>query len=213
MPIACISAAKMEIEWLLNRLRNTEKRTVSGKRLWVGEIGGHRLGIFCCGIGPEKASLGIKSLNSIFPADRVYHLGVCGSLDDSLEVETPVMARTVISSYAQKRSTAELNISGGEELNRGLPELSPRQGVLLSHHRPVLSGEERTSLRKRYGADCVDLETWEIASFCRDSGLPLTVIKTVSDTAGSSATVEFDRHGRRAAAVSCKLVYRLILSL
>jgi len=213
MRIACISAVKIEIEWLLNRLGSSQKHKIPGGRLWVGGIGSHRLGLFCCGVGPEKARRGIQSLSSVFPAERVYHLGVCGSLTGRLEPGTPVAARAVISSYAAEQQAIKLDPPGAEELENIAGETSPQLGLLLTHHRPVLSVEERMSLNSRYGADCVDMEAWEVASFCRTSGLPLTIIKTVSDTADSRVMIEFFRHSRRAANTSCRLAHGLILRL
>jgi nucleoside phosphorylase len=213
MRIACISAVKIEIEWLLSRLGSAQKHKIPGGRLWVGKIGSHRLGLFCCGVGPQKACRGMQSLSSVFPAERVYHLGVCGSLTDSLEPGTPVIARAVISSYAAEQQAVELDPPGAEDLENIAAETSPRLGLLLTHNRPVLSVEERMQLNSRYGADCVDMEAWEVACFCRSSGLPLTIIKAVSDTADSGAMIEFSRHSRWAANASCRLVQGLILRL
>ncbi len=213
MQIACVSAVKIEIEWLLGRLASPRKLKIPGGRLWVGELGVHRLGLFCCGVGPEKARRGMQSLSAVFPTERVYHLGVCGSLTESLEPGTCVIARAVISSYAAEQRSIRLDSPGVEELENIVPENPPQPGFLLTHHQPVLSGEEKASLNSRFGADCVDMEAWEVASFCRDSDLPLTVVKTVSDRAGSDVEFEFSRHALSAAETSCRVVHGLILLL
>ncbi len=213
MRIVCVSAVKIEIEWLLSRLGSSQKYKIPGGRLWVGKIGAHRLGLFCCGVGPEKARRGMQSLSSVFPAERVFHLGVCGSLTHSLKPETPMVARAVISSYAADQQAIELDPPGAEELENIAAEISPQLGLLLTHHKPVLSVEERMSLNSRYGADCVDMEAWEVASYCRASGLPLTIVKAVSDTADTKAMIEFFRYSRRAANASCRLAHGLILRL
>ena len=213
MQIACVSAVKIEIEWLLSRLASPRKLKISGGGLWVGELGAHRLGLFCCGVGPEKARRGMQSLSAVFPAERVYHLGVCGSLTESLEPGTCVIARAVISSYAAEQRAVELDPPGVEELEDIVPESPPQPGFLLTHHKPVLSGEEKASLNSRYGADCVDMEAWEVASLCRDWDLPLTVVKTVSDKADSNTEFEFSQHSLSAAETSCRVVHGLILRL
>jgi len=211
MRIACVAAVKFEIEWLLSRLASAARRKVPCGRLWLGEIGVHQLGLFCCGVGPEKARSGMRSLYSAFPAERVYFLGLCGSLAPGLEPGTAVIARTVISSYAEEQSALALDPPEAEELKIIGREVSVQPVLLLSHRCPVLSGEERMSLSGRYGADCVDMEAWEVASFCRTAGLPLTVIKAVSDTAGAEVAGEFSRHARAAADLSCRLAQGLIL--
>ena len=114
MRIACVSAVKIEIEWLPNRLGSSQKYKIPGGRLWVGEIASHRLGLFCSGVGPEKARRGMQSLSSVFPAERVFHLVVCRSLTDNLKPETPVVARAVISSYAANPQAIELDPPGSE---------------------------------------------------------------------------------------------------
>jgi nucleoside phosphorylase len=213
MLIACVSAAGIEIEWLLSRLKAPRKCKVPSGKMWLGELASHRVALFCCGIGPEQARRSLQCLTPVFQPERMYHLGVCGSLTDSFELETPVAASAVVSSYAGEQQTVELELPGVEKLKSAVPELSVKSGILLTHHLPVLSDEERKSLNQFYGADCVDMEAWEVASFCRVSGVPLTVIKTVSDMADSNTKAVFLRHVRQAAQTSCRLVHGLILKL
>ncbi|MBN2288768.1 MAG: hypothetical protein JXQ83_05500 [Candidatus Glassbacteria bacterium] len=211
MRIACVSAAEFEIEWLLGHLDSLCRHKVGRGRLWLGELGPHSLALFCCGVGPENARLGMQVFSPAFAAQRVYHLGVCGSLADGLEPGTPVLAGSVVSSYAPGEQAVGLELPAAEELLQAAPGLPVRRELLLTHREPVLSEEERASLNRRYGASCVDMEAWEVAVSCRDAGVPLTVIKSVSDMAAADALSEFSRHSRRAAETSCKLVYGLML--
>ena len=213
MLIACVSADQIEMEWLLSQLKDSRKCNVPSGRMWLGELGPHRLALFCCGIGPEITRRSLQDMIKVFKPERMFHLGVCGSLNDSFQLETPVAARAVVSSYAEETRILELEQPETEKMKSIAPGLSVKSGVLLTHHRPVMSNEERRSLSEFYAADCVDMEAWELASFCLKLDVPLTVIKTVSDMADSSTKKVFFRHVRQASEISCRLVQGLILRL
>ncbi|MEA2062507.1 MAG: hypothetical protein U9P14_02310 [Gemmatimonadota bacterium] len=209
MQIACVSAMKMEISWLLGRLVSVRKHKVQGGgRLWTGRLDRHQVALFCCGVGPEKARAGMLNLSEIFEAQRFYLAGVCGSLTGKLGIGTPVVASAVCSSYDQASQTAiELDLPDMEVLDGVVPGITPASGLFISHDKPVLSGSKKRSLHERYAAVCVDMEAWEVDRFCRERGLPLTVIKAVSDTADHLALLDFCLHARQAAKTSCRLIH------
>jgi len=210
MNIACIAAFKMEIEWLLGELSHPRRRKSPGSRMWVGGLGAHKVALFLCGMGPLKARKSLEKFAAVYTADRIFHLGVCGSLVEGIPRYQPVAASRVSASYEVSGGPIELEEHVKDELAELGSRCQIRNGHLLTHNRPVFSSRVRDELHRKFSATCVDMEAWEVAAFCRQKDIPLTIIKAVSDFADAKSAVDFVFHARRAAQSAGQAVYSVI---
>ena len=213
MLITCISALKTEAAWLLSRLADTRKIEIDRMRIWAGRLGEHEVTFLICGVGPDKARQSLESCGLLQQAEHVFHLGVCGALHPGLSRYKTLIAETVAATYEPERDPIRLG-DPDERLLAGLEGAQvPLKGKILTHHEPVLSASLRDDFHSRFGADCVDMEAWEVASWCRRKNISLTVVKAVSDLADSKPDASFSHHARIAARGAGRVVLAMLRAL
>jgi nucleoside phosphorylase len=213
MKITCISALKMEAAWLLSRLTDARVFKIDRIRTWTGRLGEHEVSFLICGVGPEKARQSLEGCGMLQEAEHIFHLGVCGALDPGLSRYKVLIAETVAATYEPENVPIRLK-DLDEKLLAGLqPGQVPVKGKILTHPRPVFSSRLRDMLHSRFSADGVEMEAWEVASFCRRNDIPLTVVKAVSDFADSKSTVSFPFHARKAAQAAARVVLAMLRAL
>jgi adenosylhomocysteine nucleosidase len=118
------------------------------------------------GIGGEAAA---KALRMALEDDRpsaVISSGFAGGLDPALQVGD-VIADVAVSS---------------RELLRELPT-EIRRGRICTASAAVDSPENKARLYQKVGAQAVDMETEAVAAECARAGIPLLVVRAISDAA------------------------------
>ncbi|MCE5270093.1 hypothetical protein LLH00_02280 [bacterium] len=208
MKLLCVSAVKLELAWLLERLARPERTEVKGLKAWSGLIEGHRVRLACLGIGPAPARNAMESLLQNEAYARVYHFGLCGALSPGLDLCRPVLARSVAAAWDPSREPLALEPAPPGAFDS--LELRPLEGAFVSNGLPVFNSQVKGFLAARFKADCVDMEAWEVARVCAERSMPLTVIKAVSDRADSSLPDTFRRQARPAALAAQQAVLELL---
>lgn len=213
MRIVCISAFRMEAAWLLSRLIDTRKSKIDQVRTWTGRLGEHEVSFLICGAGPDKARQSLERCGLLQEAGHIFNLGVCGALHTGLPRYRTLIGETVAATYEPDSAPIRLN-DPDDRLLAGIESGQvPVKGKILTHPRPVFSSRLRDTFHRRFGADVVEMETWEVASYCRQRDIPLTVVKAVSDLADSDSTDDFPFHARKAALAAGQIVLDMLRAL
>jgi len=84
------------------------------------------------------------------------------------------------------------------------------KGVVVTGDVFVASTAKRAELRKRLGADAVEMEGAAVAQICYQQSIPCIVIRSISDKAGEKAMDDLDSHLKIAAKNSANLVIRIV---
>lgn len=213
MPVLCVSAARLELAWLLGRLKRPGRVMIRGMKVWTGILEEIPVVLACCGIGPERARESMGRLFDRFEAGRVLHFGVCGGLSDRFPLGRAVAAFSVSSAWEPELEPMELFRAGEGPFKRLPPGDSPAEGRFVSNALPVFTPRLKAFLRERFQADCVDMESWEIVRCCRERGVPVDVVKAVSDPADSETGEVFRRHAKTAALSAQNTILELLRSL
>lgn len=132
--------------------------------------------------------------------EMVLSLGFCGSLTAALPVGSVVLGQSfqLLQSLEEQCEAASIGYreTGGfiEELCRAVPA---RRAPVVTLPRP----QAKQLLRRRFvaTASVIDMESYFVAGFARDRGLPFLCLRAVSD--GAQDEIEFDldsisTHGR-----------------
>jgi len=132
---------------------------------------------------------------------RVVHTGIGEAaarqaLQEALAAERP---EAVISSGFAGGLASELQVgdlvadssASSPDLLATLPSVV-RRGRILTAPKPVESPEEKNRLQRETGALAVDMETEAIASECARAGIPLLVLRVISDAADDSIPVPLE---------------------
>jgi len=83
-------------------------------------------------------------------------------------------------------------------------------GRFVHSDRVVVTAAEKARLYRETGADAVEMESSVIVRLCRECGIPVTVLRVISDTAGEDLPMDFNRYSRPDGSLS---VPRLLLGM
>ncbi|HEX8199568.1 MAG TPA: nucleoside phosphorylase, partial [Isosphaeraceae bacterium] len=117
----------------------------------------------------------------------IVSAGFAGALDPALARDDVVLASEV------------LDTDGGHfAIDLSVPEAGPgpgpgrgiASGRLLTVDAIVRTAAEKAELRRRFGADLVDMETAAVAAFCGERGIRFLPIRVISDEAGTDLPPE-----------------------
>jgi adenosylhomocysteine nucleosidase len=86
----------------------------------------------------------------------------------------------------------------------GLEEARVREGLVVSGDQFLSSSETRNSVLENLPKACaVDMESAAVAQVCRAAGLPLGVMRVISDSADGSAHIDFAKFVEESASKAC----------
>lgn len=136
------------------------------------------LPILVTGVGKICAASSLSAILSRRRPSRVVNLGTAGALRDGLR-GTQVIGRVIQHDFNDEAVFALTGTHFGEPVEFG------DGPVLASGDLFVTGGEARERLAAV--ADLVDMEGYAVARVAREFGVPVTLVKEVSDSAGENA--------------------------
>ena len=141
---------------------------------------GHAI-LAACGFGPAAAAKAAALIRTLRPA-RALLLGIAGSLDPgALPVgSAAAFARVAIDGL----DTAGFELAPGLGLGTAIA-LQGGEGLLVTVATPSRSRAESASLAARHaGATAEDMEGFGVAVACALAGVPLAILRGISNEAG-----------------------------
>lgn len=206
-------------------------------RVWTGVHGGLQIALALSGIGKVNAAAAATLLVAVHGAEALIFSGVAGGLDPALGVGAVLLAeRLAIHDYGfvaggRFTPTASGIIPIGAPTLEALPAVAPEvvrrlerlaEAVRGRLDHPVRLGAVTTAdyflncvatrgeLRATFGADAIDMESGAVAQVADAWGVPLYVIRTLSDLAGEDSHVTYLEMIEMAAANSAVCVPALL---
>jgi len=141
-------------------------RRVHSHRLVSGTLGGARVGVLTCGVGPEKAQRRTRAALEAVDVAAVLSFGTCGALVDHLEVGEVI-------------TVSEVRFEGR---HRALPPLASLRAVVCETVSKAVWTAERRDQLAAAGAEICEMEAFAVGQAA--STLPFLALKVVSDHAG-----------------------------
>lgn len=141
----------------------------------------------------------------LFPRHEIPLLGVTG-----FETDAPARRDAVVATerYFARREFEE---DGAREFGITAPKVL--EGAIASGDKFFAAREELDELRRRLpDVACVEMEGAAVAQVCHEYGVPLTVIRTISDAADEGAPVDFPRFVRLVASRYSLGIVRALLA-
>ncbi len=134
----------------------------------------HALVVCICGMGPDRARAGTEALLEKYGVTSVVNVGAAGAVVDCATVGEAFRVATVCLWPA-----AETMYICRDDRWQNLPHV-----VLATVAEPVFDSTRKAEIARH--ADIVDMEGAAIAQQCRAKGIPLYMIKGVTDQAGEN---------------------------
>jgi adenosylhomocysteine nucleosidase len=167
--IALIAALPGELRPLVNHKTAKAWRRCpapTGVELWEYAHSAGRWIAVCAGIGADRATAAFNAAERHAPIDAVCSVGWAGSLDAQFRPGNVVSASLVVDAQTGERYQVEHWVEG-------MP-------ILVSTN-AVAGATEKARLAATYGAGIVDMEAATVARLARAKGIPLYVMKAISD--------------------------------
>ncbi len=144
-------------------------------------MGRGAVGLLISGIGARRARAAAERLCAQFHPHYLMSLGVCGAVDDRLAVGDLVVADRVLrggDSVALISPHTEDALAAARQAG-----CNTHLGAVRTFDRPLLS-------RRRLGAGVLaaDMEGYAVAEVAWEHGLPMVVVKAISDIVPERAT-------------------------
>jgi adenosylhomocysteine nucleosidase len=206
-------------------------------QVFRGEHDGRELVLALSGMGKVHAAAAATVLMSLFAPEALIFSGVAGGLDPELPVGAVLLAdRLAIHDYGLVSGGAFTPVAygvvpiGAPRLS-SLPPVPPKVAVTFAALAEVVApqlqapvrlggvvtgdyflncGATREQLRTDFGADAIDMESGAVNQVAQAWGVPLYVIRTLSDLAGEESHLTYPQMAAMAARNSALCVEALL---
>ena len=187
-PILILAALLDEIIPTVQRLRLTKQ---NGQ--YVGEINNTPVIAAITGIGGQRAVKVLQHLVNSHQPGCVVLIGFAGGLDPRLQVGTVLSIEWMLNEHdlpiripmqSKTRSEASDVSTISENVNSSVHRSTNRS--LLTVDRVADSVATKKSLFSFYNCGGVDMESYFIAQYLTTRGIPLSVLRAISDPANTS---------------------------
>lgn len=214
-----LCAVPEELEALRAQLTlNPEPETHGPAQVWRGRHDGAEIALLRSGIGKVNAASAATLLIARYAPTALIFSGVAGGLDPALPVGAVLLAdRLAIHDYGLveggRFTPTDYGVIpvGAPRLSRLPPVETQVAATLASLARTVAPqlptpvrlggvvtadyflscGATRETLRREFAADAIDMESGAVNQVAQAWGLPLYVIRTLSDLAGEASHVSY----------------------
>jgi adenosylhomocysteine nucleosidase len=178
--LGIVAAFSRELAPLLRRLGGERL----GNGCYAASLNARPIVAIVAGMGSENAYRAAFELHGAFGVASLLTLGFGGGLLPALAVGDLVEADEVIAMDSGERFRCQPSL---------LPTHDCRRGPLLSAQDVISTADEKQRLARDFGAIAVDMESAGVARAARQLRLPFAALKAITDTAGQSVAIDFQR--------------------
>ena len=198
--IAILAAMGMEAEPLTRGMENLRTEQHADKEFLCGKIGQAEVILHICGVGMRHAAQGVRALVDNYRPDLLLNYGVSGGMMPDMP-----LGKTVVATSSFPCSGKAYKAGIAEPTDKALAAFAA--AILCDTHKsPVCTSQALIINKKRKarivaqsGAVCIDMESYVIAKITNELGIPLLVIRCLSDTLEPKSLLSFSKNGKAAA--------------
>ena len=220
--IGIIGAMQPEVETIISRLRDRQSETFSGITFHRGQLGQMQAVVARCGVGKVCAAVCAQTMVLHYGVAAIINTGVGGGIDPSLDIGDVVVATALVQHDVD---TTALGDPPGliSELNKvemkadtALSDKAARlaeemgihtlRGVIASGDGFVSGKAQKERLHRQFGAVACEMEGGAVAQVCEMNGLPLCVLRAISDKANEQSVSDYPAFVQQAAAKMAAVV-------
>lgn len=192
-----------EARRLIAALRSRRRRTLRGRPLITGTLGGRACAVLVSGTGKIRSAAGTQLLLDQVECDSVFHFGSGGALDPTLAIGDLVVASDIVEhDYIQKfgeREDHPIATTDPAGRRRFLAFAAKRgtvarAGRIVSGNEDVVTTTRRDELCQQFEGVSVDWESAGCAQVCNANRVPVVVIRAISDFAYEHTHDEYSQN-------------------
>lgn len=210
MKLGIIGAMDVEVATLKENMENKIERTVAGSVYAEGILEGLSVVVVQCGVGKVNAALCVQVLCDCFDVTHIVNTGVAGSLNAELDIGDFVISKEAIyhdfdchvinpnysvgqvpgmavRAFPADEMLMKLAYAAANELCTGHAHI----GTVASGDQFVCTKEQKETIVKNTSALCTEMEGAAISHAAYRNGVPVVVIRAISDKADDSAQMDY----------------------
>jgi adenosylhomocysteine nucleosidase len=168
----------------LNRSEGIQVRSASHSKIYALSLGGRPALLTVAGAGAENSFRAAQRLTENFSLYGLVTLGFAGGLALGLRPGDVVLGDEVMDEANRERFACDTDL---------IAVRFARRGRLLSANAVVTSSAQKLRLGKEWGAVAVDMESSGVARAAALAGLPFCAVKSITDSAEQSLSIDFAR--------------------
>ena len=208
--LGIIGAMTVEVETLKNNMTELTTTERAGMTFYEGLLEELPVVVVVCGVGKVNAALCVQILCDCFGVTHVVNTGVAGSLSAALDIGDFVISREAIyhdfdchilnpnypvgqvpglsvRAFPADQLLSEYAFSAAEQVYAGHAHM----GTIASGDQFVCQKEKKLQIIADTGALCTEMEGAAIAHAAWRNGVPVAVIRAISDKADDSAQMDY----------------------
>jgi len=196
MTIAVLAAMGMEAARLRERIENAEPMAPRGKTV-RGAVGAAAVILHRCGWGMRNAARGARAVIENYHPDALVLCGVSGGLLPNIRVGETFIASSAFPAWGKAREAFATDAKLADFAARVLE--GARQSPVATSRGLILRKKRKLGVVLQSGAACIDMESWAVAKTAQEMGVPLLILRAISDTYRPSSLLAFFKNGALAA--------------
>ena len=228
--LGIIGAMDVEVATLKERMENKTVRTIAGSDYCEGKLEGMDVVVVQCGVGKVNAALCAQILCSCYGVTHIVNTGIAGSLNAELDIGDFVISKDAIYHdvdatnfgypLCQVPGLAVLAFAADEMMMQEAFDAADaahpghvRMGRVATGDQFVADKALKERIIQNTGAFCTEMEGAAIAHTAWKNGVPVVIIRAISDKADDSAEMDYPTFeaaaAKRCAQVTQALAKRL----
>ena len=229
--LGIIGAMQEEVEQLISAMNVTKGEKKAGMDFYSGRLDGLPVTIVRSGIGKVNAAICTQILVDDFNVDAVINTGIAGSLHDKIEIADVVLSEDVLHhdmdatgfgypkgqiprmdtlSFAADERLIKL---AGEACKNAVPEIGVHVGRVVSGDQFISDKAVKERISSNFDGFCTEMEGAAIAQVSYLNKVPFVILRTISDKADDSATMDYPAFEKLAIANNVKVMKELVANI
>ncbi len=226
--IGIIGAMEEEVEQLREAIEVAEKKEKAGMTFYSGKLEGVPVTIVRSGIGKVNAAVCAQILIDDFGVTSIVNTGIAGSLKADIDIADVVISedalhhdmdavgfgypkgqipRMDVLSFKADKYLIEMAVKA---CRTAVPELGVHIGRVVSGDQFVSDKDKKAMITDTFHGFCTEMEGAAIEQVAYLNRLPYVVIRTISDKADDSATMDYPAFEKKAIENSVKIIKQFV---
>ena len=224
LKIGVIGAMKSEVEDLLAAMRIKRRVKRAGMEFSEGTLGGREAVVVQSGMGKVNAGICAQLLIESFSVTHIINTGATGSLNAKLNIGDIVVSKDAaqhdfdVAAIGFRKgeipytgtvffeADSELRQRAMRAIHEALPGVTAVEGRICTGDQFINSQEEKERIVAEFSGDCAEMEGAAVAQVCCLNGVPFVILRAISDKAGNSGHMDFNKFEKKAAENSSRLI-------
>lgn len=166
MKLAILTAMSIEARAVAHAI---SLRSVQGSLAWRGSCAGHTVELHTTGMGQVNMIRCAREHCTAGQVDAALITGLCGGLRPSLVTGDLIRVRQCIRAQAGDKPVQF--------------DFQACDHTLLTVDQPIANPQDKAAMHAATQADAVDMETYAVAKWLTEQGVPVAALRFVADTA------------------------------